>query len=927
MIWRIYLIIAISQSIFALRLFLQFNSGSHSFSLPELSLPSSIMTAAILIVMLLFSWLLADTWLKPSRTERRLEKLFLLVRKPKRMGSIFLVLSLLVLLGCFFITQISGIIEPFTLGIFKRLLPLVLWLTGLSFQTLIALILVNSKGKIMTFSLQAKPFLIILVYFSVVFGLWIWAAQQILPQELQIVGWNSLGIPLLELQVLLAWVAGLLMLYIINLVTNKSAQLGWLKKLVPHKFDIFVGILIWLTTALIWQSMPLIPSWFVSEPTAPNFEYYPTSDARGYDIASQTAIIGNGYSFQKTIIVRRPFHAFYLTILHLIGGQNYKSLIFLQILILAFIPVILYFLTKMLHNRFSGVVAAILIVLREANSIAIAGDFTASHAKLLMVDLLTTLAVVIFTYLATLWIKNIKREKLLALASGGVLGIAMLIRLETFVFIFTVSLVTALILFSNKLYKLWLQNILLFILGVGLVITPWIWRNWQLTGRVFIDSPTFRYSLLSQRYRPISTKKDIPPKSDVEKPLLAPTAAEAIQNGNVLIATPTHQPSVTPKPTKTPQTTRKYIQKSTQKAIAFIRENPIEIGNFILTHYLNSQLQYVQIFPATYRMLESFTGYLGHRNPATFWAECCSLKNYFRSLPYWHKWDGRIPIKTMIPLIITLLILALGINESWKRKKFAGIMPITLSVTYFLFNAVFRNSGGRYTLPVDWTAVLYYSIGLAQLSILIIAYFSKSDILDDFPKIGQEDKSTPRSEKLLHSPNFYAVAIGFFLLGCSIPIMEASFPPLYTKAQKNQMLTALMDSEILSDEQIQQIETFRSKSGKTYIGRGLYPRYLPANEGEPWANRRGSLGPKPFPRMTFYLAGNKTSHMFIPLSEQPTYFPNASDLIVFACPDNEALAVALFNDSEDPQAVIFRSPLPANLSCPLPPILPTTSEN
>ena len=95
--------------------------------------------------------------------------------------------------------------------------------------------------------------------------------------------------------------------------------------------------------------------------------------------------VGEGFKDfnQGEFFVRRSLLAFFHSILHTLGGQDYTTVVSIQIILLALLPGMVYYLTTMIHNRISGVIAGVIILLREANSIAIADTITASHAKLL----------------------------------------------------------------------------------------------------------------------------------------------------------------------------------------------------------------------------------------------------------------------------------------------------------------------------------------------------------------------------------------------------------------------------------------------------------------------------------------------------------------------------------------------------------------
>jgi hypothetical protein len=146
--------------------------------------------------------------------------------------------------------------------------------------------------------------------------------------------------------------------------------------------------------------------------------------------------------------------------------------------------------------------------------------------------------------------------------------------------------------------------------------------------------------------------------------------------------------------------------------------------------------------------------------------------------------------------------------------------------------------------------------------------------------------------------------------------MEARFASPYTREKKNLLMHNLMQSGQITIEQRQDIQTFLSSGGAVFPGRALYPRYYPAGQGEPGTGN--PMGPRPYARLGFYLVGPTHASFLIPTEERPARFANAADVLVFACADKEALAVAVFDASGAPQSLVVRSLLPAELSCPLP---------
>jgi len=201
----------------------------------------------------------------------------------------------------------------------------------------------------------------------------------------------------------------------------------------------------------------------------------------------------------------------------------------------------------------------------------------------------------------------------------------------------------------------------------------------------------------------------------------------------------------------------------------------------------------------------------------------------------------------------------------------------------------------------------------------ILGYLTQRKVLVDLPSELNPEERSAGQKSLFRSPQFYAITAGFLLLGCLIPLVERGFPQIYNELRKDKMLSALIASELIPESQRLDIQTFLSNGGTVAAGRALYPLFLPPDTpGTQITN--SPLEPKPYSRVDFFLAGpDRLSDLILPLAEKPAYFPNASDVLVFHCPDQEVLAVAIFDSSASPEAILMRSPLPGALSCPLPP--------
>ncbi len=74
------------------------------------------------------------------------------------------------------------------------------------------------------------------------------------------------------------------------------------------------------------------------------------------------------------------------------------------------------------------------------------------------------------------------------------------------------TLIASLTLLPKKKYAWLCKELALFFLGVVLIISPWVYRNWQRTGLFFIDSPLFRFGLITQRFQPAATPQKLYPE-------------------------------------------------------------------------------------------------------------------------------------------------------------------------------------------------------------------------------------------------------------------------------------------------------------------------------------------------------------------------------------------------------------------------------
>jgi hypothetical protein len=342
--------------------------------------------------------------------------------------------------------------------------------------------------------------------------------------------------------------------------------------------------------------------------------------------------------------------------------------------------------------------------------------------------------------------------------------------------------------------------------------------------------------------------------------------------------------------------------------VEYLLGNSSRVARYTLAHAIHSQLQEILVLPTTFRPLDSLVGFIGHKDPQKLWEECCSTLQYPRRLPYWFQWDGRFPQQALIPLFINVAVILFGVYTAWKNYRLVGMLPLIFSITHLLAIAVIRKSGGRYILPADWVGVMYFSIGLASLTIWFLSLFWKQKLVNHPLLTIPAELQNPRTRKpIWRQPGFYAAAMGVFLVGCSLPVVERSIQPRYSEQRKTEMLETLLTSDFSEGREGKIIGRMISENEAVIeVGRALFPRFYRAGAGESGTNN--PMGPLPYARLGFYLAGPTNKPFILPEWKKPASFPNGSDVVVISSLDGEVLAVGIFESSRELSTVLVNLP-------------------
>jgi 4-amino-4-deoxy-L-arabinose transferase-like glycosyltransferase len=585
---------------------------------------------------------------------------------------------------------------------------------------------------------------------------------------------------------------------------------------IPH-LDFWIAIAIWVFASVLWLSQPIVTNSAALEPTEPNFEIYPFNDSQTYDEFAQSALVGNGFGNR---IPQRPLYIVFLIFMHVVVGQDYANVIALQSLIFALFPVLLYLFGRAFFGRPLGISIAILAILRDVTS-NLVSPFTGnlSYSKLYLSEIPTAMLLILFLWVGIRWIRS-GFPMFAGFIMGGVLGVAMLIRTQVVVAIPVILLIA--LLQEPKKLKLLFRNVVLMMTVILLIVAPWLWRNWRLTGSVIFDSPESQTINLALRYSRL--------------------------NGV--------EPEALPLPG---ESNREYNERLKQMTREAILSNPLGAIKGVFSSFLNHCINNVLVFPL--------------QNDVKSFAELFTPADAF-----WEEWEGTPTTPQLVLILFYLFLLGLGVSVAWHKNGWIGLLPLALNLAYNLWTSLALLSGQRFMLTMDWSIYLYYMLGLfALLSVFFFTLERGRAVIVKWYEANSVSSPRPFAAK---GWQHYVLAGALFAgVGVSLPLMEKVFPRQYPISQ-SQIIQTMLESPALykmepSAACLQEFLTSDDVSFRT--GRALYPRYYEANSGEFFTD---SFGYKAVDegRMVFTLLQGPGDRVVFPMNETPSFFPHASDV-------------------------------------------------
>ncbi|MBC8332843.1 MAG: glycosyltransferase family 39 protein [Anaerolineae bacterium] len=792
--------------------------------------------------------------------------------------------------------------DEFLHGVLTRLVPLIAWGGVMSWQLLLILPLLRYEGRLTWSASQKSVFWLGAGVFATLLALWGIIAYTGFGITPDVMGWDAPGAPVMAWQGWLAWLLGLLFLLVERILarggTDARAR-GW--------FDLVMSVLLFVAAYTLWSSAPMERAYYAPMERAPNYELYPYSDAALYDSGAQRVLLGEGFGG----VTRKPLYVIFLVLAHALVGNEYDAVTNIQVLLLALMPVIVYWLTQSLHTRFSGVIAALLLILRERNAIALSADIRIVHSKILMSDLPVGFGILLFTWLMVVWLRDPAKRRWMPVLAGGVFGLSMLIRSNSVIMLAAI-LVVFMIVFLGRFYHKdtkdtgnndkaiqrdfsvqrkktllrasvvmlspLMNALLLFFLGLGLAIAPWVWRSYQITGRASFNE-TGQVAYHAELY----TEPE-----NVGKFKLPQLPGESGKN---------------------------YLDRLNKHVVDYTLANPGVVAGFVIPHTLHNQIGMLLTLPLSPWLgqdpnMVAFNYKIG--DWPSLWEDCCGVRNYVQAMPVWEAgWAGALSTGIKLMLTFNLMLVSLGLAAAWKKLDLVGWIPLVMALAYSLSTAVARFSGWRFSLPVDWAGYIYFSIGLGQLSLWAVAWLFRSPAADEaFPA---SESTWQRVQQI--EPDFGAPLRPALL--SAVVVLGIGLAPLIVEKAISPQDAPLPQVESIAAFEAAGFNAFPSGEGAIILqGRAFYPRYYLAGEGESGSGWE-AYRPRDYDRLGFTLIGTGDVQVILPLDEIPTYLPNGSDVLIAGCETSDvvyAAAVLIWDETQH----LLAAPPSSESVCPAP---------
>ncbi len=579
--------------------------------------------------------------------------------------------------------------------------------------------------------------------------------------------WNVPGVPVSGIQIFLAILAltGLLVFY--------KLSAGFRRLLKGRTGNLVIILLLFTAALLVWGLTPLNGDSLAIEPSLANPQPYPQRDARVHDLGALSVLYGEGINFKD--YTDKPLYMVILAVLHLVAGYDYNQLQWVQIVILAIIPVLVYLLGMRIHSNFFGVLIAIIVILQQRNAVVLSRMISAVNVKLLVTETFVLLGIILLALLLFKWEE--RNDSKVVLALGGVVGSLSLIRLNPLLFIPFIGLVIIIVYWKRK--RLLLTRLLLFAAGFAVIFTPWVISGTNAKGEPYLFIKV--RDIFEHRISPqLNNSESEQAVFGLDEWGLSINRAGFSAVG-LNLTDGLDQMEVDQAGFINPDTLFKDEAKN---------NGGVQYLKLMTNHYVHNLM--TSILPLPDVLSRTGIRVLAQRD-------------------YWDDgmiWDGNLSSGLIRFIIINLGLVSLGIAYSWKAHRWKGLIPLGLLLVYNLAISISLTSGGRYIVPIIWIVFLYYALGIFVLLEALIGLIKPGEVVDF--RFASDGTGAHKKTGMV------SVYIGLVVVALMVPISNQLVPLCVTTNPAERSAALFNQLGPVKEE------------GKTYLfGVVLYPVFYP----------------------------------------------------------------------------------------------------
>lgn len=637
-----------------------------------------------------------------------------------------------------------------------------------------------------------------------------WASRELLLESRY---YSGAGAPILPYQL------------IVTLYISAAVIIIPLKK--EKLLTVALPILIFVLTAAIWSSAPIPINHFTHQSNLPSGNLIPYSDARIYDGNAQIMLLGHGLAGGN--VLPRSLYSFLLGWIQVIFGTSLPTVLSVQTVLLALFPVTIYFLGVRLLHPAAGLAAALLLIFREHNQALLGSEYTLSSYRLLMSETLMAGLLAAFSVSTIKWLSK-PESRTAALFTGALLGLAVLVRTQGL--LLGGIVIAFLLLRTYRVIRSFIAPCTFFLLGLSLVLLPWMARNFINNGWFSIDDKDYR-SYIPQA-----------------------TPITSVLSNDWTVASPEATPLPSPSPSGTQEPSELFFNSS-----PVATRQPSEPQHLAIPMGKRGALHLVSLF--TNNNLSSL-----YQLPWKLDLNS-SLKAYVTGeIDTPLVGNPQLSRGHTVVLLVHLLVISIGLASAWKKHRFVGLVPASIYLGYNLSSVAASYSGWRFIQPVDWVLLLYWAMGF----VAIVGHLLKTNQLE--PKLAD---ATPSNEQ--NAPSFKLAMIIVLALGLLMPIGENILPK---NEVPNRAALLLQIEQNATMPNTQRVFELASDSGSNITGGVLlYPELL-LTERDYMLNKLDRLWPAG-QLLTFNIVSNIPRWYYAPNFEQTTLVEHQMSVIVVSC--------------------------------------------